>query len=163
LRKELRRGADLVKKFYEVWNERRFDVLKDLLTPDCLLHFADRSHPMLSEKSRKVQQDWVKSFPDLKFTILDIVEEGDLVAVRLTFEGTQRGEFEGVPATNRRIRVTEMLFAKVQDGKISELWEDYDRLGMMKQLGFSIMKPEKLDARGNANLKLTATIERDQE
>ena len=49
--------------------------------------------------------------------------------------------FEGVLPTKKRVQVTEMLFAKARGGKICEMWEDYDKLGMMKQLGFSLMKP----------------------
>ncbi len=140
--KDTPRVAELLKRLYdEFWNERSFSILEELVTPDCLLHFADHSHLMLSEKSRKVQLAWVKSFPDLKFTIHEIIEQGDLAAMRLTFEGTHREEFEGVLPTKKRVQVTEMLFAKARGGKICEMWEDYDKLGMMKQLGFSLMKP----------------------
>ena len=142
MNKETSVGAKLLKRFYdEFWNKRRFDILDELVTQDCLLHFADRSHQMLSETSRKVHQDWIKSFPDLKFTIHDLMEEGDLTAVRLTFEGTHQGQFEGIAPTNKHFRVTEMLFARVQGDKICEMWEDYDMLGMMKQLGFNLTKP----------------------
>lgn len=135
-------GAKLLRRFYdEFWNKRRFDILNELVTPDCHLHFADRSHQILSDTSRRVQGEWIKSFPDLKFTIHDIIEEGDLAAVRLTFEGTHQGQFEGIAPTDKHFRVTEMLFAKVQGGKICEMWEDYDMLGMMKQLGFNLTKP----------------------
>ena len=134
-----RGAAALLRRFYEeFWNNRGFDLLPDLVTTDCQLHFADHSHSMLSEKSRKVQRDWVNSFPDLKFTIHDIIEQGDSAAVRLTFEGTHKAFFEGIEPTNKQIRVTEMLFARTKDGKICEMWEDYDKLGMMNQLGFKL-------------------------
>src|SRR5260370_820272 len=127
-------GAALLKRFYEeFWNQRKFDLLPELVTADCTLHFGDRSHLMISEKSRGAQVGWVRAFPDLKFNIHEIIEHGDLSAVRLTFEGTQMEEFDGVPPTKNHILVTEMLFAKVRDGKICEMWEDYDKLGMMKQ------------------------------
>ncbi|HZW57555.1 MAG TPA: ester cyclase [Nitrososphaerales archaeon] len=136
-------GTQLLTRFYhEFWNERRFEILDELVAQDCQLHFAEHSHSICSEKSRKVQREWVRSFPDLKFTVHNIVEEGDLSAVRLTFEGTHEEEFEGLAPTNKHIRVTEMLFAKVRDGKICEMWEDYDKLGMMQQLGYALSKPQ---------------------
>jgi steroid delta-isomerase-like uncharacterized protein len=135
-------GTRLLRKFFdEFWNKRRFDILEEIVTKDCLLHFGASAHAIASEKSRRAQQQWVKSFPDLKFTIQDIIEQGDLVAARLTFEGTQEGEFEGIPPSNKRIRVTETLFARISEDKICEMWEEYDMLGMLKQLGFNLTSP----------------------
>ena len=60
---------------------------------------------------------------------------GDLVACRWTVTATHRGNGVGFAATNRPVRFTGMLFARVVNGKLAEGWNNFDQLGMMQQLG----------------------------
>ena len=75
------------------------------------------------------------TFPDLHFTIDDMVVEGDRVVVRWTFNGTHKGEFMGVPPTNKKITAWGIEIYRVVDGKFVESWERFDDLGLMQQLG----------------------------
>jgi steroid delta-isomerase-like uncharacterized protein len=75
------------------------------------------------------------AFPDLQQTIEDQVAEGDKVAYRWTARGTHRGELLGIPPTGARVTFTGISIARLADGKIQEIWENYDALGLMRQLG----------------------------
>ncbi len=77
-----------------------------------------------------------RAFPDLRVQIEDIVGEGDRVAVRARWTGTHCGPLPGldIPATNRAITFTGMVFWRIRDGKIVERWAVVDRLGMQQQL-----------------------------
>jgi predicted ester cyclase len=75
------------------------------------------------------------AFPDLEFNIEDIIAEGDKVVVRYSFTGTQKGEFAGIPPTNKRIRFTSILINHLIGGKVVERWVESNALSMMLQLG----------------------------
>ncbi|HSM72916.1 MAG TPA: ester cyclase, partial [Anaerolineales bacterium] len=61
--------------------------------------------------------------------------EGDKVVTRYTWRGTHQGEYFGIPATGKPVSWTAMVAFKIDDGKIREAWINYDRLGVMQQLG----------------------------
>ena len=75
------------------------------------------------------------AFPNLHYTSEVLVAEGDLVAGYLTANGTQTGEFMGVPATGKQVTWTETHIGRYADGKLVEHWLNYDQLGLMQQLG----------------------------
>jgi predicted ester cyclase len=72
----------------------------------------------------------------------DIFSEGDMVAARLTFQGTHRGEFQGIPPTNKQVAFSSIEIDRVVDGKVQEHWFELDQLGLMRQLG-ALPEPEQ--------------------
>lgn len=75
------------------------------------------------------------AIPDIHATIEDMIAEGDKVVARFTLRGTHKGEFLGVPATGRSISVAVINIYRFEDGKIAEVWQLPDALGVMRQLG----------------------------
>lgn len=75
------------------------------------------------------------AFPDLHITIDDMVGEDDRVAWRLTVTGTHQAEFRGIPATGTPIEFSAQYNFRFRDEKIVERWTNFDRLGVMVQLG----------------------------
>ena len=75
------------------------------------------------------------AFPDLKVSVEDMIAEGDKVAGRITFAGTNTGEFMGSPATNKAISIEEIHIVRIVGGKMVEHWGLADEMGMMTQLG----------------------------
>lgn len=74
-------------------------------------------------------------FPDLQFTIEDMIAEGDKVTTPFTERGTQRGELMGAPASGKPFTLTGISISRFEHGKIGEVWGEFDRLGMLQQLG----------------------------
>jgi steroid delta-isomerase-like uncharacterized protein len=72
---------------------------------------------------------------DARFTVDDLIAEGDQVAARLTTGATQTGEFMGMPATGKRYEIEEIHWFRLRDGKVVEHWHQFDQVGLMKQLG----------------------------
>jgi steroid delta-isomerase-like uncharacterized protein len=72
---------------------------------------------------------------DAEFTIDDLIDDGDQVAVRLTTGATQTGEFMGMPPSNKRYRIEEIHWFRLRDGKVVEHWHQFDQMGLMQQLG----------------------------
>ena len=83
------------------------------------------------------------AFPDLHREIMDMVAEGDKVAVRMKITGTQTGEFMGVPATGKTIITENFTIRRIVGGKIVEAWTLGDTLGWLNQMGITTI-PEQL-------------------
>ncbi len=75
------------------------------------------------------------AFPDIRWTVDEMVAEGDKVFSRFTWSGTHEGAFLGVPATGRRITVKGMVIDRLAAGKMADSRILMDTLGMMQQLG----------------------------
>jgi steroid delta-isomerase-like uncharacterized protein len=75
------------------------------------------------------------AFPDLYFSIEEQIAEGDKVVTRFEWTGTHRGEFLGVPATGRSVKVWGMVIDRLQSGRIKDTRIIMDMLGLMMQLG----------------------------
>ncbi|MBM3944858.1 MAG: ester cyclase [SAR202 cluster bacterium] len=75
-----------------------------------------------------------KTFKDIDIEIHDMVGEGDRVATRLTVTGTHAGEFMGVPATGKRIKLYVIAIDRFAKGKVAEGWEFADLAGLKAQL-----------------------------
>jgi predicted ester cyclase len=78
---------------------------------------------------------WFDAFPDGHMTIDDLVVEGDKVVARYTLTGTHKGEFMGIPATNKKVTGWVIEIDRVAGGKCVEGWSRMDTLGLMQQLG----------------------------
>lgn len=74
-------------------------------------------------------------FPDLIFSVHEQVTEGDKVVSRFEWTGTHRGEFFGVPATGKPVRVWGIVIDRLEAGRIKETRLIMDTMGLMMQLG----------------------------
>jgi predicted ester cyclase len=101
-------------------------------------HDHDPANPqdtMGMDAMRREIEAWRGGF-DFAFTLDDQIAQGDRVCNRWTWRGTHRGDFMGIPATGRQVAMTgTTVFRCRDDGKIVEAWWQYDRLGLMDQLG----------------------------
>ena len=77
------------------------------------------------------------AFPDLSYTIDDEIADGDRVVQRVTGQGTMKGPFAGMPATDKHATWSEIHICRLKDGKIVEHWGSVDQLGMLQQLGLA--------------------------
>ena len=75
------------------------------------------------------------AFPDMHWIIEEQVAEGEKVVTRFEWTATHRGEFLGVPATGRAVKVWGMVIDRLEAGKIKETRIIMDTLGLMMQLG----------------------------
>jgi steroid delta-isomerase-like uncharacterized protein len=75
------------------------------------------------------------AFPNLQIHLDEVLTDGDKVITRWTATGTQHGEFAGIPATGKTIRVSAINIHQVVDGQVRAGWLHWDALGLMQQLG----------------------------
>jgi predicted ester cyclase len=74
-------------------------------------------------------------FPDIVFSIQEQITEGDKVASRFEWTGTHKGEFLGIPARGRPVRVWGVVIDRLENGRIKDTRIIMDTLGLMTQLG----------------------------
>ena len=108
-------------------------VRQDMYAPEFVVHSPEAD--MHLEAYMKYSIARLNAFPDWNCTIEDMVAEGDKIVARMTYRGTHKGEFQGIPATGKKIEVRGVAIARLTGGKFVEGWGYYDRLGMMQQLG----------------------------
>jgi steroid delta-isomerase-like uncharacterized protein len=93
---------------------------------------------------KQMESELWDAFPDLHVTIDDMVAEGDKVAARTTWTGTHKGEFMGVPPTNKKVTFSLITINRFAGGKIVEDHGEYSALDLMRQLGLKeIPTPKK--------------------
>ncbi len=125
----------------ELWNRGNLAIADQLYGPNYVCHFvAGIEWKGIRELKRQVMMTRT-AFPDWSEKIDEIFVEGDRVALRFTSTGTQRGEFEGMAPTGRKVSIREAAFFKVVDGKIVEQWGFANSQALMQQL----MAPPKND------------------
>ncbi|MGV0809633.1 ester cyclase [Mycolicibacterium setense] len=77
-----------------------------------------------------------RAFPDLHVEVVEMIAEGNAVAVRNTVTGTHKGgEYMGLPATGRSVTYNEIFIFRVEGGRVTETFGVVDVLTQMKQLG----------------------------
>jgi len=77
----------------------------------------------------------LKSVPDLKWQIKDVLVSGNQVTVRGEATGTPSGEFFGAPHTGKSFKVMSIDVHTLQDGKMVRSWHIEDWIGAVRQLG----------------------------
>ena len=75
------------------------------------------------------------AFPDINWTVDEMLAEGAKVCTRFTWSGTHRGTFLGIPATDKCITVKGVVIDRLEGGRMADSRILMDTLGMMQQLG----------------------------
>ncbi len=133
----------------EFWIGGNLAVLDELLAPDCINH--EQSNP--EQRGKAACKQWAndvrlvnrRGFPDYDITPEDIVAEGDKVVKRWVFQGTHSGEFAGIPPTGKRVTMRGITLYRLAQGRVSEMYWNYDVFGLLQQLG-AIPAPDQQTA-----------------
>jgi len=128
----------------ELWSNGNLAVADELYSPEFVCHFVAGSEWRGLEGIKGEVRRHRTSFPDWNERVEDIIAEGDKVVIRFTSTGTQRGEFEGIAPTGRKVQIQEVAIYRLLDGKIIEQWGLPDIHGLLEQLSAS--NPDKREA-----------------
>jgi predicted ester cyclase len=74
-------------------------------------------------------------FPDSRSRFDDVIADGDKVAIRFSWDGNHRGEFQSLPATGRAVSMDGITILRFAGGRCVERWSQADFLGLLRQLG----------------------------
>lgn len=84
---------------------------------------------------REILADLHAGFPDLEVEVEDVLADDRRVAYRWRSTGTHRGEYYGVPATQRRIVASGITFGHVKDNMLMEEWASWNKFSLLHNLG----------------------------
>jgi steroid delta-isomerase-like uncharacterized protein len=125
----------LARESVEAFNAGDTNKLLTIIAPDIVIHYAEMPEPLHGRETWQQGFELVKrAFPDLAIQVDDLVAADDKVAVRLTLRGTHEAEFQGIPATGRRISYVSHEFYRVADGLFAEEWICSDMASLFSQL-----------------------------
>jgi steroid delta-isomerase-like uncharacterized protein len=129
----------LVRRWFREWNKGKAAALAAIdkfYATDFVYHSGDGRDMGFKDFKQSISA-FYDAFPDLHWTLDDMVVEGDRAVTRYIMTGTHKGEFMGIPPTNKKLTVWMIEIDRVIGGKIVEEWVRYDTLGMMQQLGLT--------------------------
>jgi steroid delta-isomerase-like uncharacterized protein len=137
-------NKDVVRRaVQEIWNEGKYDNVEKYVSSDFVVHSAIPGEDIHGPGGViEFFTYFRKAFPDLQFTIVDMIAESDRVVTHYTIRGTHRGEFKGIPATGKSININGTDIDRLVDGKTVECWPNLDELSLLQQLGVSTL-PEQ--------------------
>jgi steroid delta-isomerase-like uncharacterized protein len=140
----------LIERFYdEVWARGNIHFTDEVFAEDYVRHDlrSTQAAPGAAGQARIAEQ-FRSAFPDLQWRIDLILGERDLVAARWTASGTHTGEWGDLPPTDKRAEFSGVnIFRFGEHGKVVEIWNHRDDLGLMEQLGAAVFAGAPADSR----------------
>src|ERR1700726_3420126 len=126
------------RRFYEeVINQQKWAAFDAVIGTHYVSHgFPTRLSPDREGLKRSIR-GLHNAFPDGHLTIDQMIMEENTIATRLTFRGTQTGEFEGIAPTGKKVTVLTLDMARYEGGKLVEQWGGPDQQRLLQQLGIT--------------------------
>ena len=110
-------------------------TIDELCDPGLADHNPASGHdPTLAGFKQKVA-GFKAVFADLGEDLQDIIASGDTVATRWVVTGSLQRELMGIPASGQTVRVEGMNFYRLKDGRVTDIWTQFDGLALIQQLG----------------------------
>jgi predicted ester cyclase len=131
------RNKNVVRKIEEAWAKNDVAALDQYFAPDFASHSTLPGMPATLASAKGAHAKAMQAFPDRKSEILDVLADGDRVAVRLRVRGTNTGgaPWFGAPPNGKSIDFESWAIYRLRDGRVVEAWGINDGLLGMIQLG----------------------------
>ena len=131
-------NKEVVREFFAALDRQDFDRLRELLVDDFVLHMVKGPDRVGRDAAFEVIRGFYGSFPDYTHVVEEMIAEGDRVAIRLNYQGTHQGDFQGIAPTGTQISYAGAQMLTVVNGVITEGWFLDDDLDLMSQLGMEL-------------------------
>lgn len=128
-------NKSIVTRYYiDFWSEKNESVMHEIISEEVKIHFPPgQAHQPPTFK--KWFDTALIAFPDVHFTIHDLIAEGDKVVCRWSYVAVNTGPFLGREATQLKVTDQGNNIFRIENGKIAEMWMAGDSLGLLHQLG----------------------------
>jgi len=128
-------NIEIIRRFELAFRAGDLATIDELGDPGLVDHNPAPGHePTLAGFKQKVA-DFKAFFPDLKEDLQEIIASGNSVATRWVVTGSLQREFMGISASGQPIRVEGMNIYRLRDGRVTDVWTQFDGLALMQQLG----------------------------
>jgi steroid delta-isomerase-like uncharacterized protein len=123
-------------RFVEFINTASPTMAKELVSPAAIFHVPGRPEPVKGPEGYLEVIGMMRGgFPDVQWTIDEMVVEPTKVAARFTMRGTHRGPFFGVAPTGKRITVQALNIYHLCQGQIVKEYGQPDMMALLQQIG----------------------------
>jgi len=127
---------ELVRNEFKRWELKGDENLIDeCYAPNCVWHGPGGQDIKGHDGMKQLMTVLGSAFPDKRYTVHDLIAEGDKVVARWTLQGTHTGDYMGIPATNKQISFNGIYIIRFENGKQIEWWLEADFYSLMQQLG----------------------------
>jgi len=128
-------NIEIIRRFEHSFRAADQTTIDELCDPGLVDHNpAPDQEPTLAGFKQKVA-GFKAIFPDIGEDLQDIIACGDTVATRWVVTGSLQQEFMGIAASGQAIRVEGMNFYRLKDGRVTDIWTQFDGVVMLQQLG----------------------------
>lgn len=126
-----------VKRLYdEIYSQGNMRLCEELFDENLKLHDpAIIKNKSGLESFIESESQYQIAFPNKKVKIDDILVENDKVVVRWSSQGKHDGPLQGIPPTHYTFHINGISIYHFSNGKIIEIWQSWDRLSLLEQLG----------------------------
>ncbi len=130
------KNVEFMKRFVEFINSASEKLAHELVSPDAIFHVPGRPEPMVGPAGYLMIIGMMRAgFPDIQWTLDEQISEGERVEARFTMRGTHRGQFMGLPPTEKTISVQALNIYHLTNGQIIKEYGSPDMLGLLAQIG----------------------------
>ena len=127
-------NAAIARRFFdEVWNQRREEVIDEVLAADSVGMMEGRDRGTRDDY-KDMRRAMLDAFPDAAVTVEDTVEQGEKVVVRWSALATHTGQGLGIPPTNRQVAFRGMSWLEFKGGQIVRAWDSWNLGGLMQAI-----------------------------
>ena len=119
----------------EVWQNRSEAAIDELLADNFVFAYPSPGASSDREGYKRAILEPATSFPDVQFTMEDMVAEGDKVAVHWTGTATHKREFFGFAPTGKRVTLGGISIIHIVGGRIIREVGDINTLDVLRQIG----------------------------
>ncbi len=133
-------SKELIRRFYdEVWNKGNTDFAFEVFAENYVRNDLRPGNPLMGPAGQKqIAEDFRAAFPDLTMVVDLIFGEGEMLVARWTMQGTNTAPWGNQPPTGKSIKFSGVNIYRIVNGKVVEIWNHRDDLGVMQQLGAPI-------------------------
>lgn len=130
---EMNQNERVAREYFSVFNDRNLAALRDILAPDFVSHLRVGELRGI-ESFNALMGGFYEAFPDAEWIADEWVFTQDRVVLRYHWQGTQQAAFLGIPPTHKTVRGEGLELLHIADGRITEVWNYSDIMGMAAQL-----------------------------
>ncbi len=133
------RNKTTVRKLYEnILNTGKLEMLNQIISEEYTGVRGEKGAPGFAETVNSIRL----GFPDIKWTVEDLIADGNKIVIRWTWKGTNTGSFRGFPASNKQVTDNAIAIYEFLEDKIIRAWIQSDKLGFLQQIG--IISPDTI-------------------
>lgn len=126
-----RNKATICKLYENILNTGKLDMLNQIISEEYIGVRGEKGAPGFAETVNSIRL----GFPDIKWTVEDLIADGNKVVIRWTWKGTNTGSFRGFPASNKQVTDNAIAIYEFSEDKVISAWIQSDRLGFLQQIG----------------------------